>query len=115
VILEIADIRIQPGRQAEFDEAIARGVTTVIAQDPGYRGHSVHKGVESPERYVLQIWWTSIEAHNEGFRQSPAFAQWRGIVGPFFASPPVVEHFDLVDASGAEASADGAADTSSAD
>jgi len=23
-------------------------------------------------------------------------AQWRAIVGPFFASPPVVEHFDLV-------------------
>ena len=44
-----------------------------------YLGHSVHKGVESPERYVLQIWWTSIEAHNDGFRQSPAFAQWRGI------------------------------------
>ena len=31
-----------------------------------------------------------------GFRQSPAFADWRAIVGPFFASPPVVEHFELV-------------------
>jgi heme-degrading monooxygenase HmoA len=102
VILEIADIRIQPGRQADFDEAIQRGVNSVIAQDPGYLAHSIHKGVESPERYVLQIWWTSIAAHNEGFRQSPAFAQWRGIVGPFFAAPPVVEHFELLDASRAD-------------
>ena len=26
----------------------------------------------------------------------PLFAQWRAIVGPFFAAPPVVEHFTLV-------------------
>lgn len=96
MILEIAEIRIQPGRQAEFDAAIRRGVETVVAKDPGYLAHKVHKGVESPERYVLQIWWTSIEAHNVGFRQSPAFADWRAIVGPFFAAPPVVEHFDLL-------------------
>jgi hypothetical protein len=31
-----------------------------------------------------------------GFRQSDAFAQWRAIVGPFFAQPPVVEHLELV-------------------
>ena len=32
MILELADIRIPPGKQAEFDEAIVRGVTTVISQ-----------------------------------------------------------------------------------
>ena len=32
MILELADIRIQPGRGAEFDEAIRRGVETVIAE-----------------------------------------------------------------------------------
>jgi hypothetical protein len=30
-----------------------------------------------------------------GFRQSPLFAEWRAIVGPFFAAPPNVEHFEL--------------------
>ena len=25
-----------------------------------------------------------------------AFPAWRAVVGPFFAAPPVVEHFDLV-------------------
>ena len=35
MILEIADIRITPGRQAEFDEAIERGLRTVIAQAAG--------------------------------------------------------------------------------
>ena len=96
MILEIADIRIKPGQQAGFDEAIQRALSTVMGKVEGAVSHSVHKGVESPDRYVLQIVWTSIEAHNVGFRESPAFAEWRAIIGPFFASPPVVEHFDLL-------------------
>jgi heme-degrading monooxygenase HmoA len=52
--------------------------------------------MENAERYILQIFWNTLEDHTVGFRQSEAFAQWRTIVGPFFASPPVVEHFELV-------------------
>ena len=96
MILELADIRIQPGQQAAFDEAIQRGLTTVIAGAKGFQGFKVNKGIESPERYVLQIFWDTLEDHTVGFRESPAFAQWRAIVGPFFAGPPVVEHFVLL-------------------
>ena len=96
MILEIADIRIPPGKQAEFEEAIARGLRTVIARAEGVRGYKVNKGIESPERYVLQIFWDTLEAHTVGFRQGPLFPEWRAIVGPFFAQPPVVEHFTLV-------------------
>ena len=95
MILEIADIRIQPGRQAEFDEAIQRGLNTVIAQAKGFRGYKVNKGMESPERYVLQIFWDTLEDHTVAFRQGPLFAEWRAIIGPFFAQPPQVEHFEL--------------------
>ncbi|MBC7376010.1 MAG: antibiotic biosynthesis monooxygenase [Burkholderiaceae bacterium] len=96
MILELADIRIQPGQQAAFDEAIQRGLTTVIAHAKGFNGFKVNKGIESPERYILQIFWDTLEDHTVGFRESPLFAQWRAIVGPFFAVPPVVEHFNLV-------------------
>ena len=96
MILEIADIRIQPGRQAEFEAAIQRGLETVAARAEGMRGYKVNKGIESPERYVLQIFWDTLEAHTVGFRQGPLFGEWRAIVGPFFAQPPVVEHFTLV-------------------
>ena len=96
MILELADIRIQPGRQADFDEAIVRGVESVISQARGFRGYKVNKGIESPERYVLQIFWDTLEDHTVHFRGGPLFPQWRAIVGPFFAQPPVVEHFELV-------------------
>ncbi len=99
MILELADIQIQPGREAEFDAAIQRGVTQIIAQARGFLGWQVHKGVENPQRYVLQIRWESLEDHMQGFRQSPDFARWRDVVGPFFARPPQVEHFELLGAS----------------
>jgi len=96
MILELADIRIHPGQQAAFDEAIQRGLATVIANAKGFQGFKVNKGIESPERYILQIFWDTLEDHTVGFRESPQFAQWRAIVGPFFAGPPVVEHFQLL-------------------
>ena len=96
MILEHADIRIHPGQQAQFDAAIARGVETVIAKAKGYRGHQVRKGIESPERYLLMITWDTLEDHTVDFRGSAAFADWRAIVGPFFAVPPTVEHFNLL-------------------
>jgi quinol monooxygenase YgiN len=96
MVLEIADIRIHPGQQAAFEEAIQRGLDTVAAQAKGMRGYRVHQGIESPDRYVLQIEWETLEDHTVGFRQGPLFAQWRAIVGPFFAGPPTVEHFAQV-------------------
>lgn len=96
MILEIADIRIHPGQQAAFDEAIQRGLREVISKAKGFQGFKVNKGIESPERYILQIFWDTLENHTVDFRQSPAFADWRAIVGPFFAGPPTVEHFDLL-------------------
>lgn len=97
MILEIADIRIPPGKNDAFDAAIKHGIETVVSKAAGYRQHRVVKGIESPERYMLMIWWETLEDHTVGFRGGPLFPQWRAIVGPFFASPPSVEHYTFVD------------------
>lgn len=96
MILELADLRIDPSRAADFEAAIERGVTTVIAAAQGFRGYKVNRSQETPGRYVLMIYWSTLEDHTIGFRQSDAFPAWRAIVGPYFAQPPVVEHFELV-------------------
>ncbi len=96
MILEIADIRIAPGQQAAFEEAIQRGIDTVLSKAPGFQGAKVNRGIESPERFILQVFWDTLEDHTKGFREGPLFASWRALVGPFFAAPPSVEHFALV-------------------
>jgi len=95
MILELADIRIKAGQEAEFKEAIARGLQTVASKANGFQGAKVNQGIESPDRFVLQIFWDTLEDHTIGFRESPLFTEWRAIVGPFFAAPPVDEHFVL--------------------
>lgn len=96
MILEVADIRIQPGQQAAFEEAIVRGLTTVLSRADGFISWRVEHGVEQPERYLLLIGWRTLADHTEGFRGGPLFSEWRAIVGPFFAVPPAVEHFSTV-------------------
>jgi heme-degrading monooxygenase HmoA len=99
MILEVADIRIPAGQNAEFEAAIGKGLATVMPRAAGYAHHQVHRCIESPERYVLMIWWQTLENHTIDFRQGPLFAEWRSHIGPFLAQPPHVEHFSLVDAS----------------
>jgi len=96
MILELADIHIQAGKQADFDIAIQRGIDEVISKAKGFSGYKLNRGIESPERYVLTIFWETLENHTIDFRESAAFQEWRNIVGPYFASPPVVEHFNLL-------------------
>lgn len=96
MILEIADIRIQPGKHVEFAAALQHALATVASQAQGMLGFSVHHGIESPDRFVLQIRWATLEDHTVGFRNGPLFTQWRAIIGPFFAGPPQVEHYKLV-------------------
>jgi heme-degrading monooxygenase HmoA len=96
MILEVADIRIPPGRNADFEAAIGAGLSAVMPRAAGFIAHKVHRGIESPERYVLMIWWQTLENHTVDFRQGPLFAEWRSYIGPFLAEPPRVEHFNLV-------------------
>jgi heme-degrading monooxygenase HmoA len=91
MILEHAAIDIHPGRQAEFEHALGQA-RPVIAAARGFLSLSLHRSMETPHRYVLLVGWESVEDHMVGFRQSSAFAQWRALIGPYFAAPPVVGH-----------------------
>jgi heme-degrading monooxygenase HmoA len=92
VIVELAQLTIITGREAEF-ETIFRTAISTAAGSHGYLAHELRRSIESPSRYMLRIEWATLEDHTVGFRGSPAFTEWRAQVGPFFASAPVVEHF----------------------
>lgn len=93
MVIEHAEITIIPGKAAEFEEAFERG-HKAIAQSPGYLWARLVRQIENPDVYLLLIGWESLEAHTVVFRESDLFQQWRAAVGPFFASPPTVTHYD---------------------
>lgn len=92
MILEIATMDIVAGKNQPFEEALDKA-QHVLRQSPGYIRHAFHHGIEQPARYVLLIYWESLEAHTVGFRESPLFTEWRALIGPFFAKAPEVQHF----------------------
>ena len=98
MILEIATVSIAPGKMADF-EAAYREARKVITSAPGCGAVSLHRSIESPGRYVLQVEWPTVAHHMEGFRNSPLFQEWRRLLGPDFTAAPVVVHHVLVRAS----------------
>ncbi len=96
MITEHALITIQAGRQAEFEQEFPKA-KAVISQASGFVDLTLHRGIETPDTYLLLIRWQTLEDHTVGFRQSALFQEWRAIIGPFFASPPVVDHFEPIE------------------
>lgn len=97
MVLEVALIDVKPGQEDDFAAAYAKG-HPVLAGTPGCRSVRMTRGVESPSRFVLLVEWDSVEAHVREFRETERFTTWRSLIGPFFAAPPVVEHFTDVPA-----------------
>jgi len=94
MILEVATIDIKPGTSSAFEENLQKA-QSVISKSKGYIGHQFHQCVEQENRYVLLIRWETMEDHTKGFRESELFKEWRGLIGPFFESPPNVMHYSL--------------------
>jgi quinol monooxygenase YgiN len=106
MVLEHVDIRILPAKQADFEAVITQGLSMVYSQAKGMHGYHVYRCVESPERYVMQIWWGSIDDHMVSYRQGPLSPAFRALVEPFFAQPPTMNHFQSVVSCGASAGVD---------
>ena len=92
MVLEVALIDVVAGQEDEFATAYVKG-HDVLAGTPGCRSVLMTRGIEMPNRFVLLVEWDSVEAHLQNFRDSERFTTWRGLIGPYFAEPPRVEHF----------------------
>lgn len=91
MILERALITVKPGQAEAFKAAFVQA-RPHIEGAKGCRKVEMRQGIENPEDYLLLVWWDTLEDHTVGFRESPAFTEWRAILGPLFAAPPAVVH-----------------------
>lgn len=91
MILEIAQIDVKPGMEAEFEAGVAKA-ELLFRRAKGCNGMELQRSVEKPSRYRLFVRWATLEDHTVAFRGSGDFQEWRRLVGHCFASPPEVEH-----------------------
>lgn len=91
MILEIAQIDVKPGLEADFEVGVAKALP-IFRRAKGCLGLELQRGIEKPSRYRLMVRWQTLENHTVDFRGSPDFQEWRACVGHTFAGPPEVEH-----------------------
>jgi heme-degrading monooxygenase HmoA len=91
MILEIAQIEVKPGIEAEFEAGVAKAVP-IFKRAKGCSGVELQRSTEKPSRYRLFVRWATLENHTVDFRGSADFQEWRNLVGHCFATPPEVEH-----------------------
>lgn len=96
MIYEHATITVNQGQGEAFAAAVAEAEKTVFPRCEGWRSVQLLKCIETPDTFVVQIGWDTLEAHTVTFREGPLFAEWRALVGPHFAAPPAVLHYEIV-------------------
>jgi heme-degrading monooxygenase HmoA len=91
MILEIAQIAVRVGMEAEFEAGVAEAVP-LFRRAKGCLSMELVRSVEVPGRYRLLVGWETLENHTVDFRGSDDFQTWRGLVSHCFDGAPEVEH-----------------------
>ncbi len=99
MILEVATLDVKPGQREAFQAAF-REASGIIAGMKGYIAHQLQECLENGQRFVLLVWWQTLEDHTVGFRGSAEYQRWRALLHHFYDPFPTVEHYRLVMSNG---------------
>ena len=91
-VLEVAILTVRHGQRDAFLQAFATA-EPLIASAPGYGGHDLCRCVESDERFLLLVWWDTVDSHTVGFRESAAYREWKTLLHHFYDPFPTVDHY----------------------
>jgi heme-degrading monooxygenase HmoA len=92
MILEVAILDIRQGQSEQFEAAFEKA-QLILAASGGYRRHELQRSADRDARYLLLVWWDSIESHTVGFRGSPQYQEWKRLLHHFYDPFPHVEHY----------------------
>jgi heme-degrading monooxygenase HmoA len=95
MILEAAHLSVKTGQARAFETAF-REAQAIIASMPGYISHELQRCIEREGQYLLLVRWTSVEAHEIGFRKSPQYQEWKKLLHHFYDPFPTVLHYEQV-------------------
>lgn len=92
MVTEIAIFIAASGKEDALGQGIIQGLEA-IRQHPECISANITRCVERPERYMLAVVWTSLEAHIKDFRSGPLFPEWRKHIAGLFEGTPEVFHY----------------------
>jgi quinol monooxygenase YgiN len=94
MVTEFTEIEVKPGMEQQFIVAV-EDIKPIAAKMTGCHGLWLHRSIEKPAYFVLNINWDSVEAHNR-MRAAPEAQIIREKFAPYFAGPPKAWHSQTV-------------------
>ena len=92
MVLELAILNVRPNSSKAFEESFAEA-QSIISKMPGYERHELRRCIETPDRYLLLVWWRDLQSHTVGFRESREYQRWKRLLHHFYDPFPEVEHY----------------------
>ena len=89
----IAKLKIQEGKNTEFESTFSELQAAVASNEPGNNFYSIHQSREDKNVYVVMEQYKdqeSLDAHGK----SDHFRSIGGKLGPFMAGAPEIEYLD---------------------
>lgn len=92
MVIEYIRYQVSSGQHESFLAAYRSAADELRASEYCI-GYEISQGVEEPDNFMVRIEWTSLEAHEKGFRSSPSFASFFAKVKPYFANIREMKHY----------------------
>jgi heme-degrading monooxygenase HmoA len=95
MILEVAHLQVIEGQGPQFEQDFLRA-GQYIQITKGYIRHSLQKCMEQKNKYLLLVEWETLEDHEQGFRKSPQYLEWKKLLHHYYDPFPTVEHYEMI-------------------
>ena len=94
-ILEAVILNVRPEESHAFELAFTQA-QTIISSMSGYVSHELRRCIEVSGKYILLVYWQTLEDHTVGFRQSPNYEEWKKLLHHVYEPFPTVEHYQNI-------------------
>ncbi len=94
-ILEVAILNVRSEESHAFELAFMQA-QSIISSMQGYVFHELRRCIEVSGKYILLVYWQTLEDHTEGFRQSSNYQEWKKLLHHFYEPFPIVEHYENI-------------------
>lgn len=95
MILEVAILNVKPEKASTFEQDF-QTAGQYISSIEGYIRHSLKKCIEVANQCILLVEWTTVRAHEVGFRQSPQYLEWKALLHDYYDPFPQVLHYETI-------------------
>jgi quinol monooxygenase YgiN len=95
MIVEYIRYEIAENRRTDFEDSYRRAAVP-LASAPECVDYELTRCEEDPNSYILRIRWTSTQAHINGFREGPAFAEFFTAIRDFVSDIKEMRHYELI-------------------